>query len=451
MKTRVQTFIRAFAWIGLATLLIAVALGVVVLQALAPKPGEWSVPLALGPWQREASVPTLLRWGTHPLLLPRLDGHVLDTTAGRWKMKHRPDGSLEATCLPCRLQLDALGAEPVAIDKARLALNPRGADRFDGTLWLGAGAQPVVLPWQAQLEADGLHLKTELAPTPIVLALAPFAADLPELAGARIEGRIALRLDAVVDAQGLQLTRIAPRISDLAVFGLGTEALVDVDPGQRCRPQPAGGRIEGWIQNAVVAAEDARFAEHAGYELDTWVKVWMSNQQQPDALQGASTITQQLAKLLYTGDERSAARKLREWLYAVEMERTLGKGRILQLYLAVLPWGDGICGAEAAARHHLGKPVKQLKPREAAWLASLLITPDVQLRKWAHEDAAARERATSVLKGMRRLPRERRESEIEALASWQPPIGRVPLTPPARRAPAQVAQQEPPLITSAAP
>ena len=276
-----------------------------------------------------------------------------------------------------------------------------------------------------ELKADGLLLKTELAATPLTQALAPFAAGLPELARARVDGRVALKLDARIDGDGLQLTRIVPKLVDVGVWGLGTEALIDADPGQRCRPQPAGGRVEGWIQNAVVAAEDARFAEHAGYELDAWVKVWKHNQQQPDALQGASTITQQLAKLLYTGDERSAARKVREWLYAVEMERTLGKGRILQLYLSVLPWGDGICGAEAAARHHLGKPVNQLKPREAAWLASLLINPDAQLRQWAHEDAAARERAAGVLKAMRRLPRERRESEAEALVSWRPPIGRV--------------------------
>ncbi len=136
------------------------------------------------------------------------------------------------------------------------------------------------------------------------------------------------------------------------------------------------------------------------------------------------SITQQLAKLVYTGDERDAMRKLREWLYAVEMERTLGKGRILQLYLAVLPWGDGICGAEAAARHHLGKPANQLKPREAAWLASLLINPDLQQRRWALEEAQARERAAWVLKGIRRLPRERREAELDALVSWRPPIGR---------------------------
>lgn len=425
MNTFVRTVLRATARLALALILFALALAVVLMRAVAPAPGEWSTPYALGPWQREASVPTLLRWASHPLVRPQLDGRVFETAAGRWSLAFRADGSIEATCAPCELQMDALGSAPVAIDRARLAVVARGADRYDGSLWLGAGPQPLVLPWRAELKADGLLLKTELAPTPLAQALAPFAAGLPELAHARVDGRVALKLDARIDADGLQFTRIVPKLSDVGVWGLGTEALIDADPGERCRPQPAGGRVEGWIQNAVVAAEDARFAEHAGYELDAWVKVWKHNQQQPDALQGASTITQQLAKLLYTGDERSAARKVRESLYAVEMERTLGKGRILQLYLSVLPWGDGICGAEAAARHHLGKPVNQLKPREAAWLASLLINPDVQLRQWAHEDAAARERAAGVLKAMRRLPRERRESEAEALVSWQPPIGRV--------------------------
>ena len=112
------------------------------------------------------------------------------------------------------------------------------------------------------------------------------------------------------------------------------------------------------------------------------------------------------------------------------MERTLGKGRILQLYLSVLPWGDGVCGAEAAARHHLGKPANKLTPREAAWLASLLINPELQLRRWARDETAGRERVAWVLGGMRRLPPSRRESELEALASWQPPVARPLLAQP---------------------
>lgn len=424
-----KTFWRAVLGLVLALLLCAAALVVVAVTAMAPKEGEWRVPLAFGPFEREASVPALLRWATHPLVRPHLHGRMLDTRAGRWQLASRADGSIEGLCAPCRVRLPGAGAEPVEFDRLRLVAHVRGADRFDGSLWLGAGAHPVVLPWRAELKADGLHAKAELPPTPLAAALAPMAAQIPELARARVEGRVALKIDAILAAHGVVVKRIVPTLQDIAVDGLGTEALLDVDPTQRCRPQPAGGRIEGWIQNAVIAAEDARFFEHPGYEVDQWVAAWKGNQRSDDGLQGASTITQQLAKLLYTGDERSAARKVREWLYAVEMERTLGKGRILQLYLAVLPWGDGVCGAEAAARHHLGKPANQLKPREAAWLAGLLVNPDRTLRDWARDDAAARERAIAIVKGIRRLPRERREAEMAALQTWRPPIGRIVAAP----------------------
>ena len=87
---------------------------------------------------------------------------------------------------------------------------------------------------------------------------------------------------------------------------------------------------------------------------------------------------------MLTGDERSAARKLRELLYAVEMERTLGKARILQLYLALAPWGEGVCGAERAVRVHLGqRDASAVGPVAAAWLASLLPQPDALLRSRA--------------------------------------------------------------------
>lgn len=422
--------VRMLGWSAAAALAALLALAAVALQALAPRPGEWHMVFRLGPWQREASVPTLLRWATHPLVLPLLHGRTLGLAGERWRLTHRSGSPLEAACAPCDVRLAALGGAPLRVSSVQLALTPRGADRFDGTLRLGEGAQALVLPWRAVLDAHGLQLHAVLAATPIAHAVALLAADVPEAARARVDGTLALELDVTVRGEGLRLTRIAPRMSEVAVAGLGTEALLDADPSRRCRPQPPGGRVEGWIQNAVMAAEDAHFTEHPGYEIANSVKAWNSNQQQPAALQGASTITQQLAKIVYTGGQRSAARKLREWLYAVELERTLGKGRILQLYLALLPWGDGVCGAEAAARHHLGKPVNRLRPHEAAWLASLLVNPDLQLRRWAQDDATARERALAVLRGMRRLPRERREHEIEALERWQPPIGRsVPLPP----------------------
>lgn len=418
MKIRIVW--RALAVFALAALVCAAALLAAALAALTPQPGEWRIEIGRGRWQRGASVPTLLRWATHPLALPQLDGRRL----GAWTLQARGDGGIDARCAPCRFRLDALGPQPVAIEQAVLTLHARGADRFDGRLRLGGGPRAVELPWRGELAAEGLRLHAELAPTALADVIALFGDVVPEARQARIAGTLALALDATLGPQGLQLQRVRPVLAEVAVEGLGTEALRDVDALARCRPQPAAGRIEGWIQNAVIAAEDARFFEHPGYELDTWIAVGKHNQARSATLQGASTITQQLAKLLYTGDERSSARKLREWLYAVEMERTLGKGRILQLYLAVLPWGDGICGAEAAARHHLGKSANQLKPREAAWLASLLVNPDGQLRRWAEDEAAARERAAGVLKSMRRLPRERREAELAALETWRPPIGR---------------------------
>ena len=126
----------------------------------------------------------------------------------------------------------------------------------------------------------------------------------------------------------------------------------------------------------MIAAEDQRFFEHPGYELEAWVTVFKANQREGASRRsGASTITQQLAKLLSHRRRAHAARKLREWLYAAEMERTLGRGRILQLYLALLPWGDGICRRSRGAPPPPAERQPQLKPREAAWLASLLINP----------------------------------------------------------------------------
>lgn len=419
-----KSLLRFIAGVLAALLLAAVLLAALAWHALAPQPGEWSTAVRVWKFERQASVPTLLRWATHPLALPWLDGRRL----GQWQLHADGAHRLGAGCAPCRVQLDGLGSQPVVIDEARLSVDVRGADRFDGTLRLGRGERPATIAWRAELQRDGLALQAELPPTPLARVLTVFAASLPELPTAQVQGSVALKLEGRLGEQGWRLTKIRPLLADIAVAGLGTEALRDVDVAQRCRPQPASGRIEGWIQNAVIAAEDQRFFEHPGYELDAWVAVLKANQQinskAGEPLQGASTITQQLAKLLYTGDERDAARKLREWLYAVEMERTLGKGRILQLYLALLPWGDGICGAEAAARHHLGKSANQLKPREAAWLASLLVNPDRQLQRWAVDELAARERAAWVLKGIKRLPRERREAELDALVSWRPPIGR---------------------------
>ena len=100
------------------------------------------------------------------------------------------------------------------------------------------------------------------------------------------------------------------------------------------------------------------------------------------SLRGASTLSQQVAKLLVTGGERSPVRKLRELLYAVEMEQTLGKARILRLYLDNAPWGATICGARAAAHTYFNKRADQVTTDEAAWLAAMLHNPALEVRHW---------------------------------------------------------------------
>src|SRR5205823_4524948 len=196
----------------------------------------------------------------------------------------------------------------------------------------------------------GAVLTLSLADTPLADAYALFAGDIPEVRHARIDGR--LRLDARLRLPQRQLT-LQPRIEGFVVAGLGTEALIDSVPGCAA-PSPRG--FGTWLPRAVIAAEDQRFYEHTGYDLREIDAAWSQNQRDGGAARGGSTLSQQVAKLVYTGGERQHLRKLRELLYAVELDRTLGKARVLHLYLAMAPWGEGQCGAAAAARHYLHKP-----------------------------------------------------------------------------------------------
>jgi Transglycosylase len=391
-------------------------------------------------------------------------------TAGSAGQANADTAPLHGRCAPCRLQLAGLGAAPLVIDEARLVLHRSGAQRLHGTLWLGAG-NAVALEWQATLGAQEAMLALNLPPTEAAALLRAFAASVPEARVARVEGRVALRVRAESPSPQRAQARwtIEPQVEGLAVRGLGTEALAGAQVPGRCRapvegraadrtgggvdgsvgggvgggagagggvgggvgrradrddPARGSGPIEGWLPRAVIAAEDQRFWEHPGYDLAQLRAAWLHNQAGATAAgrpHGASTITQQLAKLLVTGGERSPARKLRELLWAIEMERTLGKGRILQLYLALAPWGEGTCGAAQAARAHLGRDAHTLGPVGAAWLASLLTHPDAQLRALRAGTPPDPARLTQILSGLRPMSRAAREKALDQARRWQPP------------------------------
>jgi len=134
-------------------------------------------------------------------------------------------------------------------------------------------------------------------------------------------------------------------------------------------------RISPHLVSAVIVSEDASFWLHDGFDW-TELRIAAAQAWQRGRLgRGASTLTQQLAKNLWLGTERSLWRKAKEAALAVKLERALPKRRILALYLNVVEWGEGLFGAEAAARHWFGVPASALTPAQAVALASMLPAP----------------------------------------------------------------------------
>jgi monofunctional biosynthetic peptidoglycan transglycosylase len=153
-------------------------------------------------------------------------------------------------------------------------------------------------------------------------------------------------------------------------------------------------QISIWLQRAVVNSEDARFWEHDGVDVEQ-TKIALTTAVEAGHLgRGASTITQQLAKNLWLGEERSVWRKTREYFLARRLEK-LGKRRVLELYLNVAEWGPGVYGADAAARVWFHKPASELLPEEAAVLAAMLPAP--RRRNPTRPSAHFRKRAHQVL------------------------------------------------------
>ncbi len=195
-----------------------------------------------------------------------------------------------------------------------------------------------------------------------------------------------------------------PRVSRLRTQNPETTSMIET----RIREARAAGReprrVQAWVplerispelQRAVLAGEDSNFAAHDGFDYEAIQRAWEAGQKEaerearqegdpesagwiPDLSKfrrGGSTVSQQLAKNLYLSSERTAARKIKEAAITYFLERSLSKCRILEIYLNVIEWGDGIYGAEAAARTYFNKSAAELTPREAAFLAAMIPSP----------------------------------------------------------------------------
>lgn len=134
-------------------------------------------------------------------------------------------------------------------------------------------------------------------------------------------------------------------------------------------------RVSAQLKRAVVAAEDAKFVGHEGFDWEAISKAMEKNEKRGKVVSGASTISQQLAKNLFLSGERSWLRKGQEAVITWMLESTLSKRRILELYLNFAEWGEGVFGAQAAARYHFGIDAASLSAPQAAFLAAILPSP----------------------------------------------------------------------------
>jgi len=134
-------------------------------------------------------------------------------------------------------------------------------------------------------------------------------------------------------------------------------------------------RISRNLKRAVMASEDAKFLQHDGFDWEGMQDAWEKNLQKGRIVAGGSTISQQLAKNLFLSGKRTPWRKGEEAIITFMLEQMMSKRRIFEIYLNVIEWGDGVFGAEAAARHYFRKPASALTASEAARLAAMVPNP----------------------------------------------------------------------------
>jgi len=134
-------------------------------------------------------------------------------------------------------------------------------------------------------------------------------------------------------------------------------------------------RISPNLKRAVIAAEDAKFPDHEGFDWEGIQKALVKNQKKGKIVAGGSTITQQLAKNLFLSASKTRWRKGQEAIITLMLEAVLDKPRILEIYLNVAEWGNGVFGAEAAAQHYYRVSAARLSADQSAHLAVMLPNP----------------------------------------------------------------------------
>jgi hypothetical protein len=368
-----------------------------------------------------------LRWEEHPIaeslsgtwnaagLALAGEGLTLGIQEGRVSVRARASSPLQAVegVLDLILEVEADGTGSLSLSSERLGISHPlvaptplvleevsahcrldvGELAVDGLLTAGS----LELQMEAQWTGDGLDFQVELPRSSAENALRPLVSIVPELEDASVEGSI----EGVISGNWPGgITRLEGDLVDLRVDGAAhrpeslrrgpfqyrvrstEDGMVIRSSGEGTRHWSSLDSVAESLKAAVVAAEDSRFWDHSGYDMAAMREALAADLEEGAIVRGGSTLTQQLAKNLYLDGSRTLQRKLRELVLAVELERVLGKERVLELYLNVVEWGPEIHGiAEATERYFMRSP-EMLFPHESAFLAAILPAPRDFYDRW---------------------------------------------------------------------
>jgi hypothetical protein len=264
---------------------------------------------------------------------------------------------------------------------ASLALPGGATVALEGAILLRKG-----LPFELDARAPGVDYLRMVSELPPSLSLPPEAPhptgslDLHTALSGSLLDPAAWRVDASLDLSRMRAAaRTAHPVALLGPFV------------QRVQPEQGSARsflvgpanpgfvpiteLPRHVVRAVTASEDAGFFGHSGFDFEELRNAAIEGAQAGHVVRGGSTISQQLAKNLYLSREKTLARKLREALVTVALEATVPKQRLMEIYLNVAEWGPGVWGIGPAARHWFGKDARELTPKEAAFLATVIPNP----------------------------------------------------------------------------
>lgn len=389
----------------LATILIACLLAMLGITAWIWQPYDktaWRVKLPVGS-------------GIEVRVLPML--MLATSPAGRWWLDHKgfslhhgdirlydADG-LRVHCQHCWLDAKSVSDKPLMLDSVELWLKLDG-QQLKGYLLADAAVNPFKIYFEGTVNMRSLRLRWTLPTTPLANLLAPLRQHSTAIAQAHVSG--------VLTAKGTlrwpkQRWSAQPQLEQLQVSGLDISKVTTNAVQYDCplldeqkHPEKVHwlpyDKMGRWLPMATIIAEDANFRHHPGYAMTQMQQ--LLGKESADKAVGGSTITQQVVKYMFTNGERTWKRKIEELLYAVQLESTLDKTQILNLYLNTVDWGPSLCGAHAAANYYFGVDPAQLSPIQAAWLAGIIRNPH---RAWKQEFIARQpqlKRADSILQYM---------------------------------------------------